>query len=81
MIYIFIYKFEGYGPNQKGENTTFLSLNLPEGDYCEDGDYMSLTYIFQCDESQEDLVITNQNDFDDESCANTIKMKTKYGMY
>ena len=40
---------------------------------------MSLTYILECDDTQDDLVVTNQEDFDDGSCTNTIKMKTKYG--
>ena len=40
---------------------------------------MALTYILECDDTQDDIVILNQADFDDGSCSNTIKMKTKYG--
>ena len=40
---------------------------------------MALTYILECDDSQDNLIIVNQADFDDGSCSNTIKMKTKYG--
>ena len=42
---------------------------------------MALNYILECDDSQDDLVITNQADFEDGSCSNTIKMRTKYGTY
>ena len=60
-------------------NTTFLQLSLPGGDYCDDGENLALNYIFECDDSQDDLLITNQGEFDDGVCSNTIKMKTKYG--
>ena len=63
----------------KGINTTFLKLSIPEGDYCGDGENMALNYIFECDETLDDLVITNKDEFDDTVCTNTIKMKTKYG--
>jgi hypothetical protein len=40
---------------------------------------MSLNYILECDETANDLVITNKNEFDDKVCSNTIKFKTKFG--
>jgi hypothetical protein len=42
---------------------------------------MSLNYILECDDSVNNLEITNKNEFDDQVCSNTIKMKTKYGKY
>ena len=69
----------GNEKNTKGINTTFLKLSIPEGDYCGDGENMALNYIFECDETLDDLVITNKDEFDDTVCTNTIKMKTKYG--
>lgn len=56
-------------------------MTLPQGDYCDDGELMALTFILECDDSQDDLLITNQADFDDGSCSNTIKMKSKYGNF
>jgi hypothetical protein len=62
-----------------GENTTFLTLSLPKGDYCDNGEFMELEYILECDQNTDGLIILNQGDFDDESCSNTIKLRTKYG--
>jgi hypothetical protein len=40
---------------------------------------MSLNYILECDDKTDELMILNAADFEDESCSNTIKIRTKYG--
>lgn len=54
-------------------------MTIPEGDYCSEGEYMSLNYILECDEKLNDVKIVNKEEFDDSVCSNTIKVKTKYG--
>lgn len=52
---------------------------MNQGDLCDEGENMTLRYLLECDYQQENLVITNQAEFDDTQCSNTIKMRTKYG--
>lgn len=58
-----------------------LTLKLPAGDICDDSERFVLTYNLECDEKQEKIVLLNEDDFDNDSCTNTIRMKTKYGKF
>ena len=56
-----------------------LTLRLPKGAECEEGERFSLDYILECDPNQDKIAIINKEDFDAESCSNTIRMKSKFG--
>jgi hypothetical protein len=53
---------------------------LPHGDDCKGNRKYQVKYDMECDPSQDDLIILNQEDFNVNECENTIKMKSKHGI-
>lgn len=79
--YNFIFKiyFSAYYVNSKGENTSLITLSLPKGQECDGGENYSINYVLECDSRFENLKVINEDEFDADSCSNTIRMKSKYG--
>lgn len=60
-----------------------LTVTLSDGDVCEkrNDKIIKYTTIFEitCDRNINDIIITNDKEFDTKKCFNIIKLKSKYG--
>ena len=54
-------------------------MTFPYGEECKGNKKYQVKYDIQCDPSQTDTLILNQEEFNPDECENTIKMKSKFG--
>ena len=68
---------------EDSEKNSVITVNLPNGDICERKNdrivQYSTKFEITCDKSVNDLVITNEKEFDSKKCENIIKIRSKHG--
>jgi hypothetical protein len=67
----------------ENNKSTVLTVDLPEGDVCErkiNGIVKFQTsFEITCDKNVNDVVVTNEKEFNPKQCHNIIKIRSKYG--